>query len=318
MSLDRYRGWAQTVVSPKQRLLPAVGARLGAYPRVAAGVFVALRHLPGTRLRAAAEQHVSRPLLGRMRVELEVPVDGGFRMRVDSTDAIGRALAVTGGWERHLVYPFQALLSPGDICIDVGANIGYHTLLAATLVGPSGHVHAMEPAADTFAALLANLKLNELANVTPHRVAAGATEGEAELDVRPFGQSLHSFVRREDEARPPQVGGVTVPVRTIASLIGPSDVGRVRLIKIDVEGYDAEALKGLEPLYESGGRPALIIELHPQGAEALPLLARLAERYGLQPRKLYDEEGFGVPIQLTAPLELGREPHLLLFPGGSR
>jgi hypothetical protein len=95
---------------------------------------------------------------------------------------------------------------------------------------------------------------------------------------------------------------------------------RLRLVKIDVEGYDVEALRGLLPLFESGARPALIVELHPQAPAAVPLLRELSERYGLQGYRLYDDDRpdktvpwLVEPVELTSPLELGREPHVLLL-----
>jgi FkbM family methyltransferase len=322
--IRRYAGWARSTLSPRERLLPGLGERLGDRPRLAAGVLSVVRRVPGRRLRGAAERNVSRPLLTRMVTEIDVRVSEGFLIRVDTTEAIGRALAVTGKWEPHVADAFRRLLSPGDVCMDVGANIGYLTLLAAKLVGPTGHVYAIEPAAGAFAALETNVALNDLRNVTALQVAAGAAEGEATLDDRPWGQSLHSYIRRESESREPRVAGTPVRVEPIAALVRPEHIGRLRLVKIDVEGYDLEVLRGLLHLFEAGARPALIVELHKEAAGAVQLLQQLATRFSLQPYRLYDERGLdraaawlGSPVALVPPLELGREPHLLLLPAAS-
>jgi FkbM family methyltransferase len=322
---QRYAGWARSTLSPRERLLPGLGERLAGRPRLAAGLLAAVRRVPGRSLRAAAERNVSRPLLTRMVTELDVRVPDGFRIRVDTTEAIGRALAVTGKWEPHVADAFRRLLSPGDVVIDIGANIGYHTLLAAKLVGPTGHVYAIEPGGGAFAALTANVVLNDLPNVTAHPVAAGAAESEAILDDRPWGHSLHSFVRREVESREPRVEGSPIRVRPVAAVVQPEHLARLRLIKIDVEGYDLEVLQGLLPLYAAGARPALVIELHLKAANPLPVLQGLSREFDLEAYALYDEDrAERSSVWLTRPVELstasafGREPHVLLLPRRAR
>jgi FkbM family methyltransferase len=317
----RYAGWARSTLSPRERLLPGLGERLAARPRVAVALLSAVRRVPGRRLRAVAERNVSRPLLTRMVTKLDVRVADGFRIRVDTTEAIGRALAVTGKWEPHVADAFRRLLSNGDVVIDIGANIGYHTLLAAKLVGPSGHVYAIEPGAGAFAALTENVALNDLSNVTALPIAAGAGEEEATLDDRPWGHSLHSFVRRDVESRERRVEGTPIRVRPVAAVVRPEHLGRLRLIKIDVEGYDLEVLQGLHPLYAAGARPALVIELHLKAANPLPVLHDLSVQFDLDAYKLYDEDRaersstwLTRPVELSTASTFGREPHVLLLP----
>jgi FkbM family methyltransferase len=321
----RYAGWARSTLSPRERLLPGLGERLAGQPRLAAAVLSAFRRVPGRRLRAATERNVSRPLLTRMVTELDVRVSDGFRIRVDTTEAIGRALAVTGKWEPHVAVAFRRLLSPGDVVIDIGANIGYHTLLAAKLVGTSGHVYAIEPGAGAFAALTVNVALNDLSNVTALPVAAGADESEAILDDRPWGHSLHSFVRREGESREPRVEGSPIRVRPVAAVVQPEHLARLRLIKVDVEGYDLEVLQGLLPLYAAGARPALVIELHLKAANPLPVLQGLSSEFNLEAYTLYDEDRaerssawLTRPVELSTASAFGREPHVLLLPRRAR
>ena len=251
-----------------------------------------------------------------MATEFEVPVSGGYRMRVSTDEPLGRALATTGVWEPQITAAFQTLLAPGDVCVDVGAHIGFFTLLAAELVGPCGRVYAIEPAAETYAALVANVDLNSAANVTPLGVAAGAEAGEVKFENRPYRQSLLSAI-----GPPTALDAVVVPMRPLASLIPPSDVKRIRLIKIDVEGYELEVLRGLEPLLASGARPAIVVELHAGVVEAaLPLLEALCGRYGLKAYKLSRDERLdqAIPwasqLALTQSLERAYERHLLLAP----
>src|SRR4029450_8092682 len=104
-------------------------------------------------------------------------VDGGSRMIVNTDDLIGRVLAIAGVWEPNVTAAFRRTLAPGDVCLDIGAHIGYYTLLAARLVGPEGHVHAFEPAPASFRRLRANRQLNRLHNGTLARRRSGGEEG---------------------------------------------------------------------------------------------------------------------------------------------
>jgi FkbM family methyltransferase len=228
-----------------------------------------------------------------MDAELKVHVLGDFVMQVHTSEPMGRALAASGLWEPHVTAAFQAVLSPGDLCVDVGANIGYNSLLAARLVGPAGHVYALEPSPGTYEALVRNIELNIASNVTALRVAAGATNGEVLLDDRPDGQSVRSSVSAEGERTPG--GSVTtkmsVPVQTVASLIRTSDLPKLRLIKIDVEGFELEVLRGIDPIFRLGGRPAIITELHRGHVEeTVTFLLELGDRYGLTAYKLLDDD----------------------------
>jgi FkbM family methyltransferase len=225
-----------------------------------------------------------------MNAKLEVRTDGDFVIRVETSEPMGRVLAASGLWEPHVTAAFQALLGRGDICVDVGANIGYNALLAAQLVGPEGHVYALEPSTETHESLLENLELNGARNVTALRVAAGAADGEVLLHDRPEGQSVRSSVGEIDESLPAE-SLVSVPVQTVASLIHPSDAARLRLVKIDVEGFELEVLRGVQPVFELGGRPALIAELHRGHVdETVSFLLELGHEYGLTMYKLVNDD----------------------------
>ncbi|HEX9841452.1 MAG TPA: FkbM family methyltransferase, partial [bacterium] len=86
-----------------------------------------------------------------------------FRPRVAD---LARTLALGPAWEPCETEAFRAALRPGRAVLDVGANVGHYTLVAARAVGPRGHVWAFEPAPRPFAALTANVRLNGLRNVT--------------------------------------------------------------------------------------------------------------------------------------------------------
>jgi FkbM family methyltransferase len=304
----------------RERLLQSLGARLESRPRLATRLLLSMRRLPVARLRAAAYRNVSRPLLGRMNARLEVPVFGGSRMIVETSDVIGRALASSGVWEQHVTDVFPSLLGAGDVCVDVGAGAGYYTLLASRLVGPGGHVYALEPTPRTYAALTSNLELNEVTNVTPLRVAAGADEAQGHLYEGPAGNVGQASLRGLPDAPEQQPSqDATVEIRPLASLIPEADVSRLRLVKIDVEGYEGEVLRGLEAVFERA-RPAVLVELHLKllTEAELTAVSAFCSRHGLEPVRLVDEHrqsGMSGPIPL--PLDstvLSARQDLLLTP----
>lgn len=276
------------------RLFAGLGFRLNSRPQLAAGILLMLRRLPGKRLRRAAYHQVSRPLCRRLRAELEIPVYGGCRMIVDTSDISGQMLATSGIWEPHVSAAMQNLLTSGDTCVDVGANIGYFTLMASKLVGLQGHVYALEPSPETLARLESNLALNDTANVTSLRVAAGASEGYALLSMPPrenagkaviVGEVGDPLPCRHDSSQVRRV-----PMRTLDSVLPPATWHKVRVVKIDVEGYEVEVLRGLEPTLESGHKPTLIVEVHTSFKRGtFGYLADLCSRFGLEACELVDD-----------------------------
>src|SRR5262249_684607 len=114
------------------------------------------------------------PYRRREATRIECPAGPGLRMRVRLDDYIGNFIYYWGCWEPDESWVIRALLRPGDVFVDVGANVGYFSPLAARAVGPLGRVIAFEPTPPTLEELRHNVALNDLQNVTVH--------GEAVLD----------------------------------------------------------------------------------------------------------------------------------------
>jgi FkbM family methyltransferase len=277
----RLRTWSRSLLSPRERLLPGVGARLHRFPRLVAALLVTARRAPAGRARSNVYRGFSEPLLRRFNGTLEVPACGGSRIVVDPSDYVNRIIAITGVWEPQVTAAFQALLSPGDACVDVGANIGYFSLLAARLVGSRGHVYAVEPSSPSYDRLTKNLELNNATNVTALRFAAAADEGEATLYEGPRSNRGASSLYPSRSCHGSAIS--SVPLRRVESLISRDEVLRLRLVKIDVEGYEIEVLRGLEPLYLRGARPALVLEIFTEWleVEGLAYLAEFSAKHRL-------------------------------------
>ena len=178
-----------------------------------------------------------------------------FVLRNDSY--ISRSLVTYGEWTQDEAEILAQFLRPGDAVIDAGANLGALTVFFAAAVGPSGSVHAFEPQPGIFRLLAANTLVNGLDNVRLFHAACGAQAGLLSLDEHDY--------RAPDNYGALSLGHLAqgaarlrrqVPVVTLdAAFQGDA----LRLIKIDVEGAEAQVLAGAAALI-ARFRPALYVE----------------------------------------------------------
>ena len=146
----------------------------------------------------------------------------------------------------------DTLLRAGDWALDVGANVGHYTKRMAELVGPSGRVIALEPVPDTFSLLAANARLFAHANVSLLNIAASDRIAIADMQVPRFANGLSNYYQASLGAGPGGVAVLTLPVDKLS-------LPTVRLVKIDVEGHELPALRGMRELIQRD-HPVLIIE----------------------------------------------------------
>ena len=191
----------------------------------------------------------------------DIPVTTGFNklrrsrhglMLFNQNDQfVGRSLDLYGEFSELESEIFAWLLHEGNTVVEVGANIGAHTVSMAATVGEKGVIFALEPQRLTFQTLCANVALNSLTNVYAYHAAAGRTSGRItvpELDPMTFqnfgGLSIEGHSH-----------GWEVPVHTVDSL----PLAECQLIKVDVEGMEEEVLAGATSTIERF-RPALYLE----------------------------------------------------------
>jgi FkbM family methyltransferase len=253
--------------------------------------------------------------------ELVVPAVGDVRVVAYLGGETGRAMAATGLWEWNVGQTIQRLLEPGDVFVDVGANEGYYSALGARIVGDAGHVYAVEPAPGTFEKLVRNVALNGFENrVTALRVAAGSEEGTATLFGPAHGHDITSSFHRQPDGT--TVNATEVEVQPLHALLRPEHRERLRLVKIDVEGHEDAALRGLEPVLDAGPMPAIVVEIHAMWNESsAPYVLDLCARRNLRARWI--AEGTAGTAQELAPADrslvledLGDPPNLARFGAG--
>jgi FkbM family methyltransferase len=176
---------------------------------------------------------------------------GGVRLALDRADhSVASVMLRDGAYEPHVTRVLTGLLAPGMTFLDVGANVGYFTVLAGGLVGAGGRVIAVEPSSENCRLLLRSLELNHLANVTLLPLALAEETGWSYL-VHHVG-SNSSLGAAGDV-----VGGwgqVVPTVRGDAVVTGPVDV-----VKMDVEGAEGLVVAGLAPVIERC-RPVVVSE----------------------------------------------------------
>ena len=178
----------------------------------------------------------------------------GFAMHLTLSELVDREIYCQGVWEPLATRLFGQVLRPGDVVADVGANIGWFSLLASRLTGPRGRVHAFEVNPRTFALLGENLALNSAANVEPYLLAVGERAGRASVVQREPGN------RGADCAGPDLGGPASVPMARLDSVLAGQ---ALRLIKLDIEGWEAKALRGASGLLDKAGGPDLLFEFTP-------------------------------------------------------
>lgn len=231
------------------------------------------------------------PVLERMKGFRTMP-DDPFWFRLE---------LLTDRHERETVAQVEKLVRPGMTVLDIGAHIGYYALRCARLAGQNGRVIAFEPHPRTFQTLSANLRAYP--TVTPLQIAVAEAEGSAELYdylMMSASGSLHYDEALRDLQRA-QVGEAdiaprissdfaaetfTVRTRPIDAVLAELGVSRVDVIKMDIEGAEMAALRGMQTIIANSPGLALVMEYNPQALRA----------FGFQPEQALAEVmamGFG-------------------------
>jgi len=193
-----------------------------------------------------------------------------------------------GTWEPGVVNLLQKRLSLGMTFVDLGAHIGFFTLMAAKQVGQDGSVYAFEPSPENFELLTKNISLNGYSNVAPIQMAVSNVEGFSTLYLNPYSvaHSLHqdTFGKSREELR--------IEVTTLDSYFERLEWPSVNVVKMDIEGAEPNALMGMKGLIGKNPDLVLILEYVPE----------ILERAGMKPGSLLSEiRSLGFEIFLITP-----------------
>ncbi|MCP5142588.1 MAG: FkbM family methyltransferase [Chromatiales bacterium] len=226
-----------------------------------------------------------------VRLWVNARLGNGMKVAIPWNDTAGRAIYSQGWFEPETVQLFERLFRPGWTFLDIGAHIGQYSLLAAPLLGPQGRVHAFEPDPDTFAALQANVRRNGLDTVSAHQLALSDQKGELTFyraDVSNIGgNSLMPPLKDSGER-------ITVQCETLDDFLDAHGVGRVDIVKADIEGFELAMFTAGERVF--AGRPFIIFECNEYAQKMAGSSCRsLGEFIGAHDYDLYLAEAMPLP-----------------------
>jgi FkbM family methyltransferase len=196
-------------------------------------------------------------------------------MRLDLGDYTQRRIYY-GCHEPLEMRAVKRLLRPGDVALDVGANVGLFTLLAADAVGSTGEVHAFEPVPATFAELNENVRINGFEQVRLTRAAVGAAPGETTLGLGEHPEGGSGGYMTGGTGAP-----VEAPVVTLDGYVAQHlPDAPIRLLKVDVEGAEPDVLLGFRERLSVRPPDIVVAEVSPEtlglhGHNAASLLEQL-------------------------------------------
>lgn len=179
-------------------------------------------------------------------------------MLVPTSDAVGRCIYYTGDYDRKITWLCRHLLRTGDNALDIGANLGVVTMTMARAVGPTGKVHAFEPNPAMQSFIEASRERNGYSQVTLHKIGLGDTNTELDLFVPQSNFGMGSFVSAGRERSGIQT--VRCPIDTLDDVVQRVGLTSIRLIKIDVEGFEESVFKGATNVLARTRPHAIIME----------------------------------------------------------
>jgi FkbM family methyltransferase len=216
---------------------------------------------------------------------------GNFKIYIPPKDlTVGKTVAENKSYEPHVTQELVPLLQPGTVFLDIGANLGYYSLLAASLIGSHGKVIACEPNPDNCRYLKRSIRVNGFENI--EILPYGAAEREGTLKVYPHLANSTSHVVDSGRSLPKEYGTKFYLIKSIVLDDVLADKERIDLIKMDIDGGEPRALEGLRGIIRRH-RPVLFLEFCPE-------LIRLISQ--VKPETFLDQiNGFGYDLYILQP-----------------
>lgn len=198
----------------------------------------------------------------------------GHKMFVDSQDVgVTPDLLMNGCYEKYETTVFKKIVKEGMTVVDIGAHIGYYTLLAANLVGESGRVYAFEPDPNNYALLVKNIRSNSYNNVVPVQKAVSNNVGTTKLFLSPENTGDHRIYNSHDERY-----SIEIETVTLDEYLKDKE-NRIDMIKMDIQGAEMAALQGMMEILNKNDDIKIFTEFSPA----------LLERFGHSPEECLNE-----------------------------
>jgi len=173
-------------------------------------------------------------------------------------DVISKSIYLQNTWEPSESGIFLDFIKPGDAIVDIGAHIGWYSLLARTKTSDDGIIYAIEPEPRSYKILCENIKLNNYHNIIPINKAIGEKNELKKLYYNLYknGPSVYQLFPISNESH------IDVELITLDEIIGEEHVD---IIKIDVEGYEVKVLQGAKNILSRNDKPIFFSEFWMDG-----------------------------------------------------
>lgn len=190
-------------------------------------------------------------------------------MLLDPYDYVSKEILETGVWERESWETIRSHLGGGATFVDIGAHIGYYSLKAAPVVGPTGRVIAIEPNPETIQKLYGNIQASGARNIAVAPVACSDAEATLELFGAPRSNTGETSLSRTNASQDSQaVTSYKVSARPLDEIVKDAGVSRVDVVKIDVEGAEYLVLKGAAKTLDRD-HPVILVEIVERQLQAM-------------------------------------------------
>ena len=253
------------------------------------GITKKLLDVTGIKLPAVLKSLNKKFLAGMKTESIDL---NGDTLYLDESDSL--LLSVNGVYEPYETELVSTLVKPGDTVIDVGANIGYYTLQFAQLVGPQGRVIAFEPDPINYQLLVKNITENGYKNVTAVNKAVSDSKGTLKLYINEENRGDNRMYDSSDDRS-------AVSIETVALdefLAKQQD--SIDFIKMDIQGAEILALKGMKNILSKNKNLTLISEFWPIGIQRIGGKAReyidILEQSGFEVQEIVEDKKRLMPV----------------------
>jgi FkbM family methyltransferase len=222
----------------------------------------------------------------------------GQKMYLDTGDKeVSSVLLLTGVHEKYETHLFKRVVVEGMTVVDLGAHVGYYTLLAAKLVGEKGKVFAFEPDPDNFSLLLKNIQTNRYGNVFPVQKAVSNKTGTSKLYLSRENKGDHRIYDSYDSRE-----SIEVEVTTLDAFFEDKQYP-IDVIKMDIQGAEMAALQGMTKIISKNDTLMIMIEFWPEGLRTFgfspaEFVNKLIE-YGFKLYTITSQEPWTKPIDVA-------------------
>jgi FkbM family methyltransferase len=230
----------------------------------------------------------------------------GYKIYLNPQDiGFSRMLFMYGHYEKYTTDVFRKLVKRGDVFLDIGANLGHYTLIAAKLIGESGRVHAFEPAADNYTLLVKSVAANGFKNIVTVPKAVSNRNGTTRLILDPHEAGMHRLASGSDSGE-----SAVIETVTLDDYFKDKEK-RVDIMKMDVEGAEMLVLEGMREILERSNDLTIFTEFSPvmirrAGSAPEEYLRQLFSR-GFALFHINEQEEKLVPLDFDKAMRIGTE-----------